>query len=157
DRLLELEACVTYNDPHLPQLPVSRRHPRVPAMDSRPLDGRYLQGQDCVLVVTDHSAYDWPWIVEHAPLIIDTRNATCGVTHNRERIARACAGPGHAAGAGPALISLEANRTRQGARLDRVLVHPPERRTCVDLSRAPLHNAARRPRKRRIGTWRGCR
>ena len=35
----------------------------------------YLSSQDCVLIVTDHSAYDWNWIGQHAPLIVDTRNA----------------------------------------------------------------------------------
>jgi UDP-N-acetyl-D-glucosamine dehydrogenase len=42
-----------------------------------------------VLIVTDHSAYDWDWIVEHAPLVVDSRNATRGVFNRRERIVRA--------------------------------------------------------------------
>ena len=42
-----------------------------------------------MLIVTDHSAYDWPWIVEHAPLIVDTRNATRGVAAHRDRIVQA--------------------------------------------------------------------
>ena len=46
----------------------------------------YLRGQDCVVVVTDHSAYDWPWVVSHAPLVVDTRNATRRVAGHRERI-----------------------------------------------------------------------
>jgi UDP-N-acetyl-D-glucosamine dehydrogenase len=89
DRLLQLGACVTYNDPHLPRLPVSSRYPRIAPMDSRPLTEHYLQGQDCVLIITNHSAYDWSWVVEHSPLVIDTRNATRGVSHHRERIVRA--------------------------------------------------------------------
>jgi UDP-N-acetyl-D-glucosamine dehydrogenase len=48
-----------------------------------------LRSQDCVLIVTDHSAYDWAWVVEHSPLVVDTRNATRGVTKGRERIVRA--------------------------------------------------------------------
>ncbi|HSE83567.1 MAG TPA: hypothetical protein VLB01_03375 [Thermodesulfobacteriota bacterium] len=31
---------------------------------------------DCVLITTDHSSYNWQWVVENAPLILDTRNAT---------------------------------------------------------------------------------
>jgi UDP-N-acetyl-D-glucosamine dehydrogenase len=89
DQLLEMGACVSYNDPHLPRLPVTPRHPRVPALESRPLTEDYLRRQDCVLIVTDHSAYDWPWVVAHSRLVIDTRNATRGVTENRERIVRA--------------------------------------------------------------------
>jgi hypothetical protein len=45
-------------------------------MSSRELTPEYLASQDLVLIVTDHSAYNWPWIVEHSPLIVDTRNAT---------------------------------------------------------------------------------
>ena len=37
------------------------------------------ESRDCVLIVTDHSAYDWNWIAQHAPLIVDTRNATKNV------------------------------------------------------------------------------
>jgi UDP-N-acetyl-D-glucosamine dehydrogenase len=42
-----------------------------------------------VLIATDHSAYDWAWIVEQSPLVIDTRNATKNVTRHRDRIVRA--------------------------------------------------------------------
>jgi len=49
----------------------------------------YLASRDCVLIVTDHSAYDWAWIARHAALIVDTRNATRGVTGPRATIVRA--------------------------------------------------------------------
>ncbi len=58
-------------------------------MTSQELTPEYLAGQDCLVVVTDHSAYDWPWLVEHSTLVIDTRNATRSVTAHRERIVRA--------------------------------------------------------------------
>jgi UDP-N-acetyl-D-glucosamine dehydrogenase len=35
---------------------------------------------DCVLIVTDHSAYDYAALVRDAQLVIDTRNATRGLT-----------------------------------------------------------------------------
>ena len=38
-----------------------------------------LASQDCVLIVTDHSSYDYEWIVKHAPLVVDTRGATRAV------------------------------------------------------------------------------
>jgi UDP-N-acetyl-D-glucosamine dehydrogenase len=88
DRLMQKGALVTYNDPHVPKLPPTRHYPHL-HMASRSLSPEYLRGQDCVLIVTDHSAYDWPWIVEHAPLVVDTRNATRGVTAHRERIVKA--------------------------------------------------------------------
>jgi UDP-N-acetyl-D-glucosamine dehydrogenase len=86
--LLQRGAVVTYNDPHIPRLPRMRHHPHLD-LASQPLTAEYLRGQDCVLISTDHSAYDWPWVVEHAPLVIDTRNATRGVTAHRDRIVRA--------------------------------------------------------------------
>jgi UDP-N-acetyl-D-glucosamine dehydrogenase len=35
---------------------------------------------DCVLIVTDHSDYDYARIVKEAQLVVDTRNATKGIT-----------------------------------------------------------------------------
>jgi UDP-N-acetyl-D-glucosamine dehydrogenase len=67
-------AVVSYNDPHVPTLPHMRSH--TIRLDSQPLTEEFLASQDCVVVVTDHSAYDFEWIVRHTRLIVDTRNAT---------------------------------------------------------------------------------
>jgi UDP-N-acetyl-D-glucosamine dehydrogenase len=83
--LLQRGARVEYNDPFIPRLQPMRRYPHL-AMESQLLTPAYLGSRDCVVVVTEHSSYDWPLIVEHAPLVVDTRNATRGVTHHRERI-----------------------------------------------------------------------
>jgi UDP-N-acetyl-D-glucosamine dehydrogenase len=86
--LLEQQgAYLSYNDPHIPSLP-SMRHHHI-RLDSEPLTEEFLAAQDCVVVVTDHSAYNFDWIVRHARLIVDTRNATAGVTHGRARIVKA--------------------------------------------------------------------
>lgn len=69
-------ARVSYNDPHVPLLPPMRHHHI--RLTSQPLDASFLGVQDCVVVVTDHSAYDFDWIARHARLIVDTRNATAG-------------------------------------------------------------------------------
>jgi UDP-N-acetyl-D-glucosamine dehydrogenase len=53
------------------------------------LTAELLNAQDCVLICTDHSSYDWSWIVTHASLVIDTRNATREVVSGREKIVRA--------------------------------------------------------------------
>ena len=58
-------------------------------MDSQELTAEFLHAQDCVLIVTDHSAYDWTWIARHAPLIVDTRNALKDITAPPGRIVRA--------------------------------------------------------------------
>ena len=88
DLLLEKGAEVEYNDPHIPSLPPMRRYPHL-RRESRPLSAGYLASLDCVLIVTDHSAYDWPWIVGHSPLVVDTRGATRGVPAPPGRVVRA--------------------------------------------------------------------
>jgi UDP-N-acetyl-D-glucosamine dehydrogenase len=67
-------ARVDYNDPYIPR---SAGHREYPKMDLRsvPLTAARLRRSDAVIIATDHSRYDYPWIVKHAPLVIDTRNA----------------------------------------------------------------------------------
>lgn len=88
EQLLAGGASVTYNDPFIPRLPAMRLR-QVPDLSSEPLTPAYLSEQDCVLIATDHSQYDYPFIVRHSRLIIDTRNATQGVTEGRSKIFRA--------------------------------------------------------------------
>jgi UDP-N-acetyl-D-glucosamine dehydrogenase len=88
DLLLRKGAVVQYNDPHIPRLPPTRHHPHL-KMASQPLTPEYLAAQDCVVIVTDHSAYDWQAVVDHAPLVVDTRNATRRVRAGRARVVRA--------------------------------------------------------------------
>ena len=86
--LLERGALLSYNDPHIPELP-TMRHYNVPTMESQPLTPEYLAAQDCVLIATDHSAYDYDYIAEHAKLVVDTRNATADVKSGTEKIFKA--------------------------------------------------------------------
>jgi UDP-N-acetyl-D-glucosamine dehydrogenase len=86
--LLRKGAFVQYNDPHIPVLPLMRHYPQL-RMASQELTADYLGSQDCVLIVTDHSAYDWTWIGQHASLIVDTRNAMRNAINPRARIIRA--------------------------------------------------------------------
>ena len=72
--LKEKGAKVVYNDPHVPLAISHRKHFR---MRSTPL--KNLKGYDCVLISTDHSAYDYKWIVKNSQLVVDTRNATAGI------------------------------------------------------------------------------
>ena len=60
------------------------------AIDEEPrADGEYLGAQDCVLIATDHSAYDYDFIVQHSRLVLDTRNATSRVVQGRDKIRKA--------------------------------------------------------------------
>jgi UDP-N-acetyl-D-glucosamine dehydrogenase len=50
----------------------------------------FLAAQDGVLIVTDHSAFNYEWIVQHAALVVDTRNATAAIASKaRGRIVKA--------------------------------------------------------------------
>ena len=81
-------AQISYNDPHIPRLP-NMRHYDVPDLSSLPLTPEMLAATDCVLIATDHSDYDYDFIVQHARLVIDTRNACASVTKGREKIVKA--------------------------------------------------------------------
>jgi UDP-N-acetyl-D-glucosamine dehydrogenase len=84
--LMEKEAEVSYNDPHVPSFEGLRHYDF--SMKSVPLTEERLRQADAVVIATDHSVYDYPWIVEHASLVIDTRNATKRVVKGRDKIIR---------------------------------------------------------------------
>jgi UDP-N-acetyl-D-glucosamine dehydrogenase len=86
--LAERGAMLSYHDPHIPRLP-TMRHYRVPDLTSQPLTPAYLAEQDCVVIVTDHSAVDYVLVVNHAKLVIDTRNAAARVPSPRSNVRRA--------------------------------------------------------------------
>jgi len=69
-------AHVRYNDPFVP-LAVSRR--KGFRMRSTKLTAAVLAKCDCVLIATDHSSYDYKWVVKHSDIVVDTRNATYGI------------------------------------------------------------------------------
>ena len=77
-RIMELledrGASLSYHDPHISQLP-SMRHYRVPALSSQPLTAEYLAAQDCVVIVTDHTAVDYELVADYSTLVVDTRHA----------------------------------------------------------------------------------
>ncbi len=68
-------ADVSYNDPYLPFVGRGRKYDL--QMKSVSLDN--LGQYDCVLIVTDHSDYDYKRIAREAQLVVDTRNATKGI------------------------------------------------------------------------------
>jgi UDP-N-acetyl-D-glucosamine dehydrogenase len=86
--LLSSGAEISYNDPYIPVLP-TMRHYSLPALTSQALTPEYVGAQDCVLIATDHSAYDYESIVQHARLVVDTRNATQQVSEGRAKIVKA--------------------------------------------------------------------
>jgi len=61
---------VNYNDPHVPYMKINGKRVR-----SVKISSREIKKYDAVVILTNHSVYDYQFIVKHAKLIIDTRNA----------------------------------------------------------------------------------
>jgi UDP-N-acetyl-D-glucosamine dehydrogenase len=74
--LREKGAEVAYNDPYFAKVGRGRHYDL--NMTNTPLDN--LDQYDAVVIVTDHTTYDYKAIVEQAQLVVDTRNATKGIT-----------------------------------------------------------------------------
>lgn len=70
---------VFFHDPFITDVEISGLH-------YAELSERMLNWADCVVITTDHSVYDYRWIVEHSRLVVDTRNATRDVKKDREKI-----------------------------------------------------------------------
>jgi UDP-N-acetyl-D-glucosamine dehydrogenase len=73
--LREKGAIVAYNDPFFATVGRGRHYDL--NMTNTPLDN--LGQYDAVIIVTDHSSYDYKAIVEQSQLVVDTRNATKGI------------------------------------------------------------------------------
>ena len=85
--LLEKGGVVHYNDPWIPKLHTTRKYNF--QMESTPIAPDLLAKMDAVIIVTDHSDYDFAEIVKHSNLVIDTRNATKGIKGAAEKIVMA--------------------------------------------------------------------
>jgi len=71
--LLNKGAIIDYNDPYIPLLPETRKYKFL--MKSVELTEESIKRYDCLLIATNHSVYDYKWILKNANLIVDTRNA----------------------------------------------------------------------------------
>jgi len=71
--LIKEGADVDYSDPYFPELPPLRKY----KFDKKSVDitPKTLKKYDCVVITTNHSSFDYDMILEHAKLIVDTRNA----------------------------------------------------------------------------------
>jgi UDP-N-acetyl-D-glucosamine dehydrogenase len=87
DLLRKKGAILFYHDRYIPRLPPFRKY-RFP-LKSSPLTEPFLKKMDAVVVVTDHSHIDYRWLIQHAPLIIDTRNVTKGMDRWKKKIVKA--------------------------------------------------------------------
>src|SRR3989304_6148666 len=70
-------AAVYYSDPHVPTIRLSGEKTK-----SLPLNPDMLQSMDCVVLLTDHSAFDYQMIAAHSHVIVDCRNAFKGFSRS---------------------------------------------------------------------------
>ena len=81
--LRERRADVVYHDPYVPSVRIDGE-----TISSIVLDPEALLQADCVVIATDHDSYDWTWIVNHSRLVVDTRNATQGISSPAGRVVK---------------------------------------------------------------------
>ncbi|NLZ32344.1 MAG: nucleotide sugar dehydrogenase [Firmicutes bacterium] len=79
--LLEDKAEVLYHDPHVDEIELNGRLYR-----SVPLEEETVKGVDLVVITTDHSSIDYRMLVQNAPVILDTRNATKGIAGREGKV-----------------------------------------------------------------------
>jgi UDP-N-acetyl-D-glucosamine dehydrogenase len=82
DMLKKREAKVDYNDPHIASFSGMRHYPDL-SMKSVELSEKKLRKYDCVVIITNHSQYDYPWILKNSKLIVDTRNSTAKIKSSK--------------------------------------------------------------------------
>ncbi|MCX6828082.1 MAG: nucleotide sugar dehydrogenase [candidate division Zixibacteria bacterium] len=81
-KLLQSEgAKVFYNDPFAPKIKWNNSY-----LHSTKLTPALMQKADMTVILTDHTTYDYQWVVDHSKLIFDTRNATKRVRTGRKKI-----------------------------------------------------------------------
>ena len=76
--LMARKSVVLYNDEYVPSLTLHNQ-----TIHSQPLSSGLLRAADCVVIVTDHSYYDVPWIIDEARCVVDTRNMTRGFDNTK--------------------------------------------------------------------------
>ena len=82
-KLREKGCEVSYVDPYVPTLNLHGT-----TLKSVDLTDEELADADCVVILTDHSAFDYQQVVDHARLVVDPRNATWGLPVSDDRVVR---------------------------------------------------------------------
>jgi UDP-N-acetyl-D-glucosamine dehydrogenase len=72
---------ISFNDPFMRNIRLEDR-----ILRCQPLDEKLLRESDIAVIVTDHTSYDYEWIVAYSKKVIDTRNSTKKIRTNREKI-----------------------------------------------------------------------
>lgn len=89
DDLQDRGVSVDYYDPYVPVVHHSRSHPVMDGKKSITWNAQALQSYDAVLICTDHDNVDYNFVVTHARLVVDTRNATFRVPGAKNNVVKA--------------------------------------------------------------------
>ena len=79
--LEEKDAVTDYNDPYIPKIKPTRKYKQFAGKKSIPLQN--INQYDCVVILTDHTSYDFKAIVDQSKIIVDTRNACGNIKSNK--------------------------------------------------------------------------
>ena len=79
--LEEKEAVTDYNDPYIPQIKPTRKYKQFVGKKSVAL--KKINQYDCVVILTDHTSYDFKTIANESKIIVDTRNACGNIKSNK--------------------------------------------------------------------------
>jgi len=79
--LEEKEAVTDYNDPYIPQIKLTRKYKQFAGKKSVAL--KKINQYDCVVILTDHTSYDFKTIANESKVIVDTRNACGNIKSNK--------------------------------------------------------------------------
>ena len=79
--LEEKEAVTDYNDPYIPQIKPTRKYKQFAGKKSVAL--KKINQYDCVVILTDHTSYDFKAIADESKVIVDTRNACGNIKSNK--------------------------------------------------------------------------
>ena len=75
-------STVDYHDPHIPSFSGMRHYPHLTMKSVRLIQSK-IRRYDCVVIMTDHTQYDYGWVVKNSKLIVDTRNAAKRFRYNK--------------------------------------------------------------------------
>ena len=79
--LEEKDAVTDYNDPYIPKIKPTRKYKQFAGKKSIPLEN--INQYDCVVILTDHTCYDFKAIADQSKIIVDTRNACGNIKSNK--------------------------------------------------------------------------
>ena len=85
--LIEKGAILSYNDPFVTTLKMNGN-----TLKSVELTSTNIESQDCIIILTDHSTYDFRRIIDASKLVVDTRNATKDLQQFKDKIIKLGAG-----------------------------------------------------------------